>query len=177
MSGCLSCGRGFHDECKKCRRKKCHPVATKSGEKVLRGVGRPLKEPHEQKDPQSTGRKRAATLYPIFEDEPCEWKGQKNCGGGKYPIVGCRAGIQQARHHGPVKDTRHNEPGNVHRICTLCHNRWHALNNAEYSASENSKLPHNPTPATDDDILIAEAWWKLDKGRRLLKQVSSGKED
>lgn len=83
------------------------------------------------KDQQSTGRKRAAEMYPLYRDLDCEWKGRKNCGGGK-PIVGCMDGKQQARHHGPDKNTLNNDEGNVHRICHSCHNNWHALNDPGY---------------------------------------------
>src|SRR5205809_2598849 len=76
-------------------------------------------------DQQSTGRKRAAKAYPMDPTMLCEWSMKKNVGGGKNPIVGCLAGLQQARHHGPDKNTLNNEQGNVHRICHHCHNRWH----------------------------------------------------
>lgn len=169
--GCPSCGRGFHSECSRCKKNKCHPVAKPpKGTEVLRGVGRPLKEPHEQKDPLSTGRKRAAHLWPLFEGEPCEWKGKRNCGGGKFPIVGCRSGTQEHRHHGPVKDTRHNEPGNVHRVCRPCHRRWHASNDKEYNAKLYADLPHSPQEATETDLEINEAYWKTPHAKRLVKK-------
>ena len=84
------------------------------------------------KDQQSTGRKRAAKMYPLDKDADCEWNKQKNCGGGKNPIVGCLEGKQQARHHGPDKNTLNNDFGNVHRICHSCHNNWHAANDEGY---------------------------------------------
>src|ERR1700754_2326409 len=34
------------------------------------------------KDQQSTGRKRAAKLYPLDPDKDCEWSQKKSCGGG-----------------------------------------------------------------------------------------------
>ncbi len=171
--GCLPCGRGFHTECKKCRNNKCHGsvqqlvskvtgVATKPKTKGEWGNGQPIKDPDKVTDRHSTGRKRAAQLYPIFSpDDPCEWRGKKNCGGGEKPIVGCLNGTQQDRHHGPVKDTLRNEPGNVHRICKLCHNRWHADNDAIYNPELNNKLPHNPQEATELEILAGDALWKL----------------
>lgn len=79
-------------------------------------------------DQQSTGRKRAAKLYPLDSEAYCEWSGKKEQGGGKTPIDGCgirpgsNIGLQQCRHHGPDKNTLNNELGNVHRICTPCHN-------------------------------------------------------
>jgi hypothetical protein len=84
------------------------------------------------RDLESTGRKRAAKLYPLNRENDCEWKGLKNAGGGGIPIVGCLAGKQEAIHHGPDKNTLANYVGNVHRICTNCHNRWHTLNDILY---------------------------------------------
>jgi hypothetical protein len=56
-------------------------------------------------------------------------------GGGMFPIPGCleasgTPGKQEHRHHGPILLTTANVEGNVHRICTACHNRWHSLNDA-----------------------------------------------
>lgn len=90
------------------------------------------------KDQQSTGRKRAAKLYPLNPDGYCEWAGKSKQGGGTNPIEGCglrpssTIGNQQCRHHGPDKNTLNNEQGNVHRICTPCHNEWHAKNDKDY---------------------------------------------
>lgn len=90
------------------------------------------------KDQQSTGRKRAAQLYPLNPEAYCEWSGKTKQGGGPHPIDGCgirsgtNIGLQQARHHGPDKNTLNNESGNVHRICTPCHNEWHAKNDKDY---------------------------------------------
>ncbi len=173
--GCIPCGRGFHKECNKCRKNKCHgsdqqlvssltgvSPKTKPNTKGEWAKGQPIKDPANVKDRHSTGRKRAAQLYPIFSpDDPCEWRLKKNCGGGQKPITGCLNGKQEARHHGPVKDTLRNEPGNVHRICTLCHNRWHADNDPIYSEEENNKLPHSPQEATELEVLASDAQWKL----------------
>lgn len=110
------------------------------------------------KDQQSTGRKRAAKMYPLAEGAPCEWQGKKNCGGGENPIIGCINGTQQARHHGPDKNTLNNEKGNVHRICHLCHNRWHARNDEGYvwGSTYNS---HSPTAATKEEQANNEIDW------------------
>ena len=169
--GCVSCGRGFHSECKKCCKNKCHGTVNKLastliGTPVTKGVGRGagVKNPDDVKDRHSTGRKRAAQLYPIFSpDDPCEWRMKKNCGGGEKPIVGCLKGTQEDRHHGPVKDTLRNEPGNVHRICKLCHNRWHADNDSIYDPEKNNKLPHSPEEATELEVLASDAEWKMRK--------------
>lgn len=91
------------------------------------------------KDQQSTGRKRAARLYPLNREQPCEWRGKVRMGGGDRPILGCLNGYQQARHHGPDKNTLNNEAGNVHRICHECHNRWHAANDPDYDPNKRLK--------------------------------------
>lgn len=93
-------------------------------------------------DQQSTGRKRAAKLYPL-QEQLCEWHDASptNPRGGGNPITfGCKEPgvLQQARHHGPDKNTLNNEPGNVHRICHYHHNNWHALNDPDYDWSKHS---------------------------------------
>lgn len=119
-----------------------------------------LKGKEDLKDPYSTGRKRAAKVYPLHPSESCEWQGLQNCGGGARPIVGCIDGKQVARHHGPIKDPTQNQRGNVHRICTKCHNRWHLLNDLIYNAEENRLLPHDPVPAPPELLYTNEADWK-----------------
>lgn len=103
------------------------------------------------KDQQSTGRKRAARLYPLNRESPCEWQGSASCGGGLKPILGCVLGKQEARHHGPDKSVSNNEEGNVHRICHACHNRWHAANNADYDWNSTTVQAHNPRPQTEKE--------------------------
>lgn len=118
------------------------------------------------RDQQSTGRKRAAEMYPLDRDAPCEWSKQKNVGGCKS-IVGCIDGKQEARHHGPDKNTLNNESGNVHRICHSCHNRWHATNDESYVWG--AVYPaHIPIQAQLDDLLKNEAYWST----RKLKKVT-----
>ncbi len=162
--GCPACGRGFHDECEKgCTN--CHPDVIKIAKSLSNigsgnGVGAPTKNPEDVKDKFSTGRKRAAQLYPLFKDKPCDWQGQKNCGGGS-PIVGCINGMQQDRHHGPVKQVLRNEPGNVHRICKNCHARWHAINDPIYDEDEWDKTEHKPEPAEAVELLANEAYWRI----------------
>jgi hypothetical protein len=160
---CLGCGRGFHEECdSNCI--DCHGETDRLVKTFIggRGVGQPIKDPENVKDRHSTGRKRAAHLYPIFKDKPCEWQGKKNCGGGT-PIIGCIDRLQVDRHHGPVKDTLRNEPGNVHRICKSCHNRWHAVNDPIYDEELYNTLPHKPEPAEEMELLANEAYWRLKK--------------
>ncbi len=110
------------------------------------------------RDQQSTGRKRAAVMYPLDSDADCEWQRKKNCGGGKHPIVGCVDGKQEARHHGPDKNTLNNDSGNVHRICHKCHNRWHAKNDSDYVWGSVYEL-HSPTVADQSEIIEAELSW------------------
>lgn len=119
---------------------------------------RTYKDDSALRDQQSTGRKRAAKMYPLDPEAECEWRMRKNCGGGTYPIVGCLKGLQEARHHGPDKNTLNNEKGNVHRICHYCHNRWHTLNDPDYVWSANHEL-HSPWPATIIDIAENEDFW------------------
>lgn len=111
------------------------------------------------KDQQSTGRKRAARWFPLDKTVLCEWAMKKNCGGGKFPITGCAMNLQQARHHGPDKNTLNNEKGNVHRICHSCHNRWHTLNDPDYTwgAVHNE---HDPQTCGVQDIVDNEEFWK-----------------
>jgi hypothetical protein len=155
---CIHCGRGFHDECVYLECINCHDDTAKISKTITGslGLGAPIKNPDEVGDRHSTGRKRAAQLYPIFDDQPCEWQGKKNCGGGK-PIIGCVAGLQADRHHGPIKDTLRNEPGNVHRICKICHNNWHAVNDPIYDEEKYKELPHLPEKATDAELFLNEA--------------------
>lgn len=166
---CLSCARGFLNECRggDCEtltgnaipspvegddnhtqdrdssneQDTTEDVSDRDGSFLGRNVGkaqryRRTKPDAALKDQQSTGRKRAARLYPLDRNAPCEWRGKKNQGGGDNPIQGCTDGMQLNRHHGPDKNTLNNEPGNVHRICTHCHNRWHAKNDPDYDPNK-----------------------------------------
>lgn len=166
--GCIACGRFLHSECEiGCD--DCHPVADlnsvsnltviSSGEKTGT-LGRSIKDAADVKDVLSTGRKRAAQLYPIFPDKPCDWRMQKNCGGG-VPIIGCLDGFQEDRHHGPVKNPLRNEPGNVWRICSRCHNRWHTVNDPRYVERDYELTKHEPEPATEIEIIMNDTQWKL----------------
>lgn len=153
---CWGCIVGLHEECLELKpvdstegAYQCccfdKPRDSDEGRAVRTGeVGRPMMETHEISDVLSTGRKRAAMLYPIHEGMLCEWAGLKNAGGGVVPIVGCdghkltstKGGIGELHqgdvHHGPDKNTLENSPGNVHRICATCHHRWHAANDKFY---------------------------------------------
>jgi hypothetical protein len=185
---CVPCGRGFHREClTKC--KKCHPEANvppaeledKDSDNALadQQEDSPRKPKKSNlKDPKSTGRKRAARLYPITPGDPCEWRGKKNCGGGLRPIVGCYEGNQQHLHHGPIKDTVRNELGNVHRICTSCHVHWHELNDLIYVQADYELLPHNPVEASDQELIQNTLEWKAGvMGQRFELASSRNKKD
>lgn len=140
-----------------------------SNEKRRSGTRR-LKRDATLKDQQSTGRKRAARLYPLDPDADCEWKGLSECGGGTRPIIGCVSGKQQARHHGPDKSTSNNDEGNVHRICHRCHNRWHAANNKEYDWTSTTVKGHRPrghTPAEREQSLLDELMFRANKEKRI----------
>jgi len=131
------------------------------------GEGREVNQHNDAnlRDQQSTGRKRAAVMYPLNRENDCEWKMRKNVGGGPKPIVGCINGKQQARHHGPDKNTLNNDTGNVHRICHNCHNRWHTENDAIY-VWEIIQNPHSPVDASMTELGNNEIYWA---GRKLVK--------
>jgi hypothetical protein len=158
--GCLACGRELHDECQKApENKKCCCVQ----ESVPFSQQASRQGKNYKADDEigvSAGRKRAGTEYKIYPEKPCEWRWKKQCGGGKHPIIGCLGGLQEHRHHGPVKNTSRNEPTNVHLICTPCHNRWHTLNDPDYDEEVNETLPHNPIPATLEECSDNELKWK-----------------
>jgi hypothetical protein len=126
-----------------------------------------LKNISEYKDPISTGRKRAAEMYPIHTGMVCEWAHLKKAGGGVVPIVGCIGRAATDRHHGPDKNTMNNAKGNVHRICSFCHNAWHGANDDYYGERPSPDKPFIPikgemqghdstTKATTDELLAAE---------------------
>jgi hypothetical protein len=164
---CTSCGRGFHWECG-------DPCCCSQDVKVIDEVEEDDESPRGRrsttykrdsnlKDQQSTGRKRAAVLYPLDETAPCEWQGLKFAGGSRFPIVGCASGTQQARHHGPDKNTLNNEEGNVHRICHRCHNRWHTKNDIGYVWGDPGKSHDSVTKATLEELAENEFYWARNK--------------
>lgn len=151
---CLSCGRGFHDECGEpccCPKDEVNSsVQTGSiqNDDYARGSDVGI----------SAGRKRAAVIYEIDKTQPCEWRGKANCGGGYTPVVGCIMGFQTDRHHGPDKNTTNNSRENVHLICKPCHNLWHRRNDEPYG---NIKCPddiqlHDPRWATAEELMIRD---------------------
>jgi hypothetical protein len=153
MPKCLSCLRGFCGTCRGTDDNPCdctHSLATPTIVVESDPTGNNSDEPNRRKreykreaslkDAASTGRKRAAVLYPLDREKDCEWAGLTEAGGGQ-PILGCGirpdpknpiifvpVGKQTNRHHGPDYNTLNNDEGNVHRICARCHNAWHAVN-------------------------------------------------
>ena len=103
-------------------------------------------------DVQSTGRKRAAQMYPISEGMICEWSYLKFAGGGVLPISGCLDNKATNIHHGPDKNTLNNTSVNVHRICSFCHNYWHGQNDKYYGVRPAGTEPFIP---------IGDASWSL----------------
>lgn len=152
MPGCLSCGRGFCNECHletdDCCLKDLPITTAFNPAPVSKGRSGPRKLDEDVKDPRSTMRKRAQALLRdarnIEIGSPCEWQGLANAGGGNHPIVGCIDGYVRHIHHGPDKNWYHNTPDNLHGICNGCHNRWHSRNDACYNPGK----PHEPQTAT-----------------------------
>lgn len=130
---CLYCPQGLHEMCSETGICCCS-----SRVESLPVVA----EPHELKDILSTGRKRAARMYPIEEGQRCEWAWKKNCGGGIIPIMGCSGRLAEHIHHGPDKSTVNNERDNISIICSFCHNKWHADNDKFYPG----KRPTDESP-------------------------------
>lgn len=100
---------------------------------------RRLKNDDAVTDQQSTGRKRAAKMYPLKDEHgnplPCDFANKPQClpkfmevqidGCGVRP--GTLSGKAQARHHHDY-NTLNNERSNVGLLCTSCHNLLHARN-------------------------------------------------
>lgn len=198
MSTCLACLAGWHNECLMltddcdC----CGTSPQMTIENLSPGLTSKLKDAEEVKDQTSTGRKRAAAMYPIPSIDQggmvCEWSGLSFAGGGAIPIVGCNQNLIAAIkekvddfwpgniHHGPDKSTLNNSETNVHRICPACHNRWHALNDPFYPKNRpESGLPYLPlsgdskphdsgNKATAMVVAASEQYWALKTKQREL---------
>ncbi len=163
---CMGCGRGFHEECDT-HCDECHPLIIHNlfeGEALSSSTRNEngYKSDDKVTDYYSTGRKRAALLYPINKEDPapCEWRGKKNCRGG-LASTGCNNGFQQYRHHGPDKTPINNAVGNVHQICKKCHKRWHFTNDAVYVKEEYIKTAHEPQEATIEELQEYERKWMV----------------
>jgi hypothetical protein len=181
---CLDCAEGFPELCQLggCRKTKEEPEALadimsntdwfepeKKAKKSRKGQildpdrqrdSRRKKNDANLKDPHSTGRKRAVTLHGHADSsQDCEWRGLANCGGGRFPILGCTDGVQENLHHGPDKNTLNNERSNIHKICSQCHNRWHALNDPGYEWDGHHEL-HSPRKPEEVDLVLDSMRWK-----------------
>lgn len=143
--------------------------------------GGQVKDADDVGDLQSTGRKRAEKMAPIYDNMPCEWRNLLLAGGGVIPIVGCRNGVATNRHHGPNKSTLANWIGNLHRICADCHNRWHARNDKFYAKERpagNYYLPLSPEdgpvehnghiPADAGTLAYSEVAWAAGESEQFL---------
>lgn len=173
MAICLNCLAGYPWECLKPDVNgyaSCCAVENK--ESPIR-IG-PVKDNSEVTDLESTGRKRAAELYPLTEGMICEWAGLKFAGGGIVPIIGCNSNLATNRHHGPDKNTLNNSSDNLHRICSTCHNRWHTNNDGYYPNTRPSgDIPFIPvgeykkhdseTKASHQEIIESELKWRTKK--------------
>lgn len=166
---CPPCGATDHLMCQRPDLENmvcCCTSFTESEEVKVDRVGA-MKGAEDITDVQSTGRKRAAVLYPIAEGMVCEWSMLSRAGGGVVPIVGCLGNPATDRHHGPDKNTLNNTDGNVHRICSFCHNWWHAKNDEFYGKRPEGTEPFIPldghqwcthdkdTLATTEEVLAA----------------------
>lgn len=177
MEGCFHAARGFYDECD--RHPECGCITGTQSPLLERteadtyDTGTGLKDDNKVIDPKSTGRKRAARMFPLNREAPCEWQKKK------FPLhkhdgewfVGCANGLQSNIHHGNNKDTLLNVEGNVHRICSPCHNRWHARVDPVYDwndPAESYELIF-PVDATVEEIAASEIYWmnkKVTAGER-----------
>jgi hypothetical protein len=167
MPRCLSCQRGFLDECDYDIEGGCKDESNSTTGAEVEGEGSETEEDERDsgertrryksdaalKDQQSTGRKRAAKLYPLDRNAPCMWRGKENCGGGANPIKGCVDGLQQARHHGPDYSTLNNDPENVNNICHSCHNRYHAANDPYKGEAYLKQYGHIPKKLGKQSLL------------------------
>ena len=120
-----------------------------ASEQVIQGelITESIQEEKVFKDPVSTGRKRAAVMYPLSAGQVCDWAWRKICGGGIEPITGCTGRPATHIHHGPDKSTLNNDRStNISLICEFCHNRWHAANDKYYI---------NPRPIDNSEWLPA----------------------
>lgn len=199
---CPACAAGIPEECQNPDTVVGHPewiipciaafTSIEVSDKPKGQAGRPLLDPDQVTDVKSTGRKRAAMVMPFLEGRVCDWSGLKHAGGGVIPILGCQGNtITEAkktedarekgydevghRHHGPDKNVLNNTPGlNLHGVCTVCHTRWHALNNRFYDEKgrpENASTPFLPVEAyylhdsqttfTNEEWELVEQWWDL----------------
>lgn len=120
--------------------------------------GAPLKAGKDMKSLLATGRARANVVKPLSEGDVCEWRGLRYAGGGVTPLIGCRGNPAESVHHGPNKSVLHNEPTNLHKVCQVCHERWHIINDAYYGSVRpehgESWLPNPDVPCYEHSALV-----------------------
>jgi len=99
-------------------------------------------------------------MFPRDASADCEWLGKKFLleSDGEL-FVGCNNGKQDAIHHGPNKDTLVNEVGNVWRVCTRCHNRYHTLIDPTYDWNREEFFPITLAEATVEEQAASEIMW------------------
>jgi hypothetical protein len=194
FSTCFACAQGFPAECidpEEGPEGFIIPCSVRYAVASVTHRGEGGMAPEDITDATSTGRKRAASMNPILSGMVCEWAGLKYAGGGSVPMVGCAGNLvtqtkggdpvngymQGDLHHGPDKNTINNAPlTNLHRICKLDHNRWHALNDPFYAKRESAAKPFLPvhpyylhdanSEATLEEQEAVEAWWNTPKATR-----------
>lgn len=163
---CIDCAQGFHFDCYRVveeNEERCccggeDNTSRSESDQSKSGIRDGLlwaKSDADIRDRKSTGRKRAAKLYPINSTDACEWRGLLFAGGGLYPIIGCVDGNMTHRHHGPIFATTANVEGNVHRICDPCHRVFHVCNDAfvlEYTRTVLWR-PHDNTTQAPVELL------------------------
>jgi hypothetical protein len=102
-TACFACANGIYEECTNLQPIEGDPEhyrpcfnqqmlapeldVVPNGQK--RSVGRPMLDNSKVTDITSTGRKRAAMLYPVTEGMTCQWAGLMYAGGGVQTIIGC----------------------------------------------------------------------------------------
>ncbi len=174
---CIECMRGFHSVCgEPCCCSESKPtvdvelpdVSDEPEEwRISSGGAKRGKRDAALKDQQSTGRKRAAQMLPLDRDDLCMWHDASPTnpkGGGVFPIVfGCE-NKQNARHHGPDKNTLNNDLENLNAICHWHHNNWHAMNDPVY-------IPGNPIMFQVSDEIKRDPtkikWWGPKPGEKV----------
>jgi len=143
-----------------------------------------FKSGEDMADVLSTGRKRAAEAAPIPVGMVCEWKRLTNAGGGPVPIKGCPGNPATDRHHGPDKSVLNNEVGvNLHRICHVCHARWHVANDKYYGDGKDDRPEHGaewlpwPTRLGDMEFFPHDSVNKMTQQEALMTEAMRNQED
>jgi len=136
-------------------------------------LGAPMKTGSDMENVLATGRARAKIVKPLIPGMICEWKGLRYAGGGIVPIIGCAGNPVESVHHGPDKSVLSNEVTNLHRVCQVCHERWHIINDSYYGSVRPPDgeiwLPNKDfychkhqgnITVTEDAMRFSDAMWK-----------------